>query len=230
MLLCISSVDGFAVNSLHQRLCKLSMSTIREVVTTDTPKSLFTPQKLSSLNRVELEEFIVKLEKLNPTPDCANSPLLNGVWEIISTRGLTSLGLIGFQVVKALPLGDVLDITDAVVSISSKSPRVTATSKLKVGNARVDVQIVNDLTVNSAQRVTETYVSGKLGSIEFPKVSTALTRGMVISYLDEDLLVVRDMFGAPDVLRRMEKQFLPFSDTSSSETGSSTGEDGSPGA
>jgi hypothetical protein len=112
----------------------LAMSTAEEFEVLDTPETRIIPtaEKMGSLSRVELEEFIVKvrpssvtlpfhllitsphhpnwkLEKLNPTPDAAFSPLLNGVWEIISTGSVTSLGLIGFQALKAFP-GDMFDI------------------------------------------------------------------------------------------------------------------------
>jgi hypothetical protein len=41
-----------------------------------------------SLSRSELNEYILQLEKLNPTEDPALSPLLNGVWEVISSGKL----------------------------------------------------------------------------------------------------------------------------------------------
>lgn len=42
----------------------------------------------NSLSRSELNEYILQLEKLNPTEDPALSPLLNGVWEVISSGKL----------------------------------------------------------------------------------------------------------------------------------------------
>ena len=167
------------------------------------------------------------MEKLNPTPDAAFSPLLNGVWEIISTGSVTSLGLIGFQALKAFP-GDMFDVSDVVVSISSKAPRVTAASTMKIGNAKINVEIQTDLVAESSFRLTESFVSAKLGSSELPKTNKAITRGLVVSYLDEELLIVRDKFGSPDVLRRMEKQFLPSTPTSA-DSASFSGEDGAPG-
>jgi len=42
----------------------------------------------SSLSRSELNEYVLQLEKLNPTEDPALSPLLNGVWEVVSSGNL----------------------------------------------------------------------------------------------------------------------------------------------
>jgi hypothetical protein len=38
------------------------------------------------------------LEKKNPTVEPALSPLLNGVWELVFASGLSTPGIIGFEV------------------------------------------------------------------------------------------------------------------------------------
>jgi hypothetical protein len=50
--------------------------------------------------------------------------------------------------------------------------------------------------VESGVRVKESYVSGKLGPLKIP-LSTVKTfsRALLISYLDEDLLIARNQYG-----------------------------------
>jgi hypothetical protein len=61
--------------------------------------------------------------------------------------------------------------------------------------------------------------------VPFPDQEQIFKRPLFVSYLDDDLLVVRDSFGAPDILIRKDKAFL-------SNTGvpSATDDDTSPGA
>ena len=62
-----------------------------------------------SYSRTQMNEYVLALEKVNPTSEPANAALLNGVWEIVAT-GFGSPGIIGFQAIKAIP-GSVVDIT-----------------------------------------------------------------------------------------------------------------------
>ena len=48
----------------------------------------------SSSKRSLVNELLIKLEALNPTPSPAYSPLLNGAWEFLFTGGI-SPGLLG---------------------------------------------------------------------------------------------------------------------------------------
>jgi hypothetical protein len=41
---------------------------------------------------------------------------------------------------------------------------------------------------------------------------------MIVSYLDEDLLIVRDSFGSPEILRRKNMEFKPSSDSYTSDS------------
>ena len=56
-------------------------------------------------------------------------------------------------------------------------------------------------------------------SIPTERISTHLTsphqvasREMIVSYLDEDLLILRDSFGSPEILRRKSMEFKPSSE------------------
>ena len=68
-------------------------------------------KNVDSYSRTQLNEYVLALEKVNPTSDPAKAALLNGVWEIVAS-GFGSPGIIGFQAIKAIP-GSVVDITGA---------------------------------------------------------------------------------------------------------------------
>lgn len=156
----------------------------------------------NSLSRSELNEYILQLEKLNPTEDPALSPLLNGVWEVISS-GLFSPGFIGVQIIKSLPGPKILNVEDVTITISSEFPRVVASSSVKLFNAKVPVSITTDIEIESSYRIKETYINGKISTVEIPLNSIRkFSRNVVISYLDNDLLIARDKFGAPEILKR----------------------------
>lgn len=85
--------------------------------------------------------------------------------------------------------------------------------QLQIANSSIGVSIVTDLQAKSGVRLTESYETGKIGSVEIP-LSTIKTvnRDILISYLDEDLLIARDIFGTPEILRR--KEFPSITDSS----------------
>ena len=60
-------------------------------------------------SRTQMNEYVLALEKINPTFEPATAALLNGVWEIVAT-GFGSPGIIGFQAIKSIP-GSVVDVT-----------------------------------------------------------------------------------------------------------------------
>ena len=54
-------------------------------------------------------------------------------------------------------------------------------------------------------RFKEVYTSGKVGTFNIPfpsEIFSSLSRELVVTYLDSDLMIVRDSFGCPDVLQR----------------------------
>ena len=145
----------------------------------------------NSLSRSELNEYILQLERLNPTEDPALSPLLNGVWEVVASGelqkykascqltdwtkypiqlsvGLFSPGFIGVQIIRSLPGPKIVDAEDVTITISSEFPRVVASSSLKIFNAKVPVSITTDIEIESSYRIKENYISGKISSVEIP--------------------------------------------------------------
>lgn len=182
----------------------------------------------SALSRAEINEYVLALEKVNPTPEPASSRLLNGVWEVKST-GFGSPGLVGLQVLKAISS----ELVDSVtVTISSVAPRVVAQTTLKISSARVDVAVTTDLEGLGPTRLRETVSSIKIGTLDVPLSSVAASvpiltsRDLFVTYLDEDLLVARDSLGTPEILTRK----FPKVRDSSGGSPSASGDDGAPGA
>mmetsp|Transcript_11605 Transcript_11605/g.19449 ORF Transcript_11605/g.19449 Transcript_11605/m.19449 type:complete len:135 (+) Transcript_11605:505-909(+) len=113
--------------------------------------------------------------------------------------------MVGIQAIKGIP-GRLLRVEDLTITISSEYPRVTAATELKgLVGPPVSVSVVTDLEVESGVRLKESYVSGKLGPVSIP-LSTIKTfsRNILISYLDQDLLIARNKYGSPEVLKRRE--------------------------
>lgn len=161
----------------------------------------------SYMSKSEINENICLLEKSNPTNNPAYSPLINGVWEL-AISGFGSPGLIGFQILKSIPL---ITTSDLTITISSMAPRVIASGNIKIGNIPLDYSISTDLVAISGTRMSEKYVGGKIAnSLDIPFTSlpsSSLTdplvmREILITYIDDDLLIVRDSLGSPEVLIR----------------------------
>lgn len=68
-------------------------------------------------SRTQMNEYVLALEKVNPTAEPATAALLNGVWEIVVT-GFGSPGIIGFQAIKAIP-GSIVDISGKILPIQT---------------------------------------------------------------------------------------------------------------
>ena len=79
-----------AIKPYYNRNTKSIASAVYMSTDLNNVKDLVLTEK-NSLSRSELNEYILQLEKLNPTEDPALSPLLNGVWEVISSGKLSYL-------------------------------------------------------------------------------------------------------------------------------------------
>ncbi|GKZ00709.1 hypothetical protein MPSEU_001022900 [Mayamaea pseudoterrestris] len=184
---------------------------------------------VSDATRSAINEALLSLERLNPTRDAAVSPLLNGVWELKYVGGYTpewalpsptrqlalflysggySPGVFCLQLAQQLPSALVEILGDLTLTIRRDQPRVEASMDVKLlfGNVQSTVKVQTKLEAQSSMRLRETYESAKLLDQNVP-VPQALqyTRDLYITYLDDDLLVVRDASGVPEVLVR--KQF-----------------------
>eukprot|EP00568_Trieres_chinensis_P009288 CAMPEP_0183291044 /NCGR_PEP_ID=MMETSP0160_2-20130417/597_1 /TAXON_ID=2839 ORGANISM="Odontella Sinensis, Strain Grunow 1884" /NCGR_SAMPLE_ID=MMETSP0160_2 /ASSEMBLY_ACC=CAM_ASM_000250 /LENGTH=323 /DNA_ID=CAMNT_0025451791 /DNA_START=92 /DNA_END=1063 /DNA_ORIENTATION=+ len=187
------------------------------------------PGAVDASTRAKINEALLKLEALNPTESPAQSPLLNGVWSLRYAAGYSdewalpsptrqlalflysggySPGLFALGLARKLPV-PLVELGDLEITISRSQPRVHATISAKLfGGSESEVSVDSHLTVDSDVRLTETYESASvLGqTVDIPE-QVQYSRDMYVTYVDEDILVVRDASGVPEVLVRKEKVF-----------------------
>ena len=104
---------------------------------------------------------------------------------------------------KQLPT-QLVDVGELEISISRDQPRVGATFGVKVfGGVENEVVAKSRLVVESDVRLPETYESATVlgNSIDLPE-QIQYSRDLYVVYLDDDLMVIRDASGAPEVLVR----------------------------
>ena len=191
-----------------------------------SPKEFFTTISSSSqsCDRALINEKIVLLEKLC-TNEPAKSPLINGVWEVLNTNGFTSPGLLAYQAIKLFGRNAV-DLSCITVTISRDQPRVNAETSVKLASLNTKLSVQSNLSVVGDFRLKEEVVSAKLNEKELnlnPLSSMGVLdkvgRSLIVTYVDDDLLIVRDQLGAADVLRRKEYQPKYEGETSVSDDG-----------
>jgi len=188
-----------------------------------------TTTSVPSEQRARINESLLKLEALNPTESTARSPLLNGVWSLRYAAGYSeewalpsptrqlalflysggySPGLFALSLAQKLP-SQIVDLGDLEISIARDQPRIQAKIIVKfLGRADSEIVVNAHLTVDSDVRLTETYESASvLGqSVDIPG-QIQYSRDLYVTYVDEDVLIVRDASGVPEVLVRKEKVF-----------------------
>jgi hypothetical protein len=182
--------------------------------------------------RAAINEALYKLEALHSrTPEPAVSPLLNGVWQLRYVGGYASQwalpsptrqlalflysggyspGIFALGLAQGLPRPLIDAGGDVEITISRSQPRVEASAKVKfLGGAESSVKVQCRLEVQSDVRLRETYESFSVldqPSVAIPE-ALQYSRDLYVTYLDEDLLVVRDASGVPEVLTRKDKTF-----------------------
>jgi len=181
--------------------------------------------------RTKINEALLKLEQLNPTANPATSPLLNGVWQLRYAGGYASEGalksptrqlalflysggyspgLFALSLAQQLP-SNLVKVDDLEISLSRDQPRVEA--KVQVGffgqTPQQEVVVRAELMAQSGVRLEEVYESATvLGqSIDIP-TQLKYSRDIYVTYVDDDLLIIRDDSGVPEVLVRKEKVFM----------------------
>jgi len=119
-----------------------------------------------------------------------------------------SPGLFALSLAQKIPAA-LVDVGDLEISISRSQPRIEAKIGVKFfGGQESSVTVTADLAVESGIRFSETYVGASvLGQkIDIPE-QLRYSRELFVTYVDEDILVVRDSSGVPEVLLRKEKTF-----------------------
>ena len=184
---------------------------------------------ISEEKRSAINEALLKLEALNPTKEPTLSSLLNGVWELRYVGGYSldgampsptrqialflysggySPGIFALNLAQKLP-SQLVELEDLEIAISRQQPRVEASIQVKFfGRADSKISVKARLETMSDVRLRETYESATvLGNpIDLPG-PLQYGRDLYVTYVDEDLLVVRDASGVPEVLVRKEKIF-----------------------
>jgi hypothetical protein len=183
-----------------------------------------TEEKRSAIN-----EVLYKLEGMNPTSEPTISPLLNGIWELRYVGGYSmdgampsptrqialflysggySPGIFALTLAQKLPTA-LFEVSDLEIAISRAQPRVEASIRVKLlGQAESKISVTTRLETLSDVRMRETYESATLldNPVDLPG-PLQYGRDLYVTYVDEDLLVVRDASGVPEVLVRKEKMF-----------------------
>ena len=125
----ISVVHGFSLSRTNARSTVLTRTRMSDsysdvsIVQSDDPKAALL-SGVKSYSRAQMNEYVLQLEKVNPTFNPATSEVLNGAWEIVTT-GIGAYGMIGFQVIKTISSfipGSLVDVSDVTVSISGTLP------------------------------------------------------------------------------------------------------------
>jgi len=166
-------------------------------------------------DRAVVGEILLALEAQNPTRSPATSPLLNGKWKFVyasgASPGLKALQLLlkGAKQAPKSPSGaEVVDVQDTYLTISPDQPRATSSVQVRFLSFENTVKLSCRLEAESAVRLTETYdaAESEYMSLRLPfQTPVEYKRSLLVSYLDEELLVVRDSLGRPDILMRCDE-------------------------
>jgi len=165
-------------------------------------------------DRAVVGEILLALEAQNPTRSPATSPLLNGKWKFLYASG-ASPGLKGLmlllkgskQAPKSPSGADLVDVQDTYLTIDAMQPRATAEVKVRVLSFENTLKLSSKLDAESAVRLVETYdaAESEYMSLRLPFQSpVSYKRSVLVSYLDDEMLVVRDAAGRADVLMRVD--------------------------
>ena len=119
--------------------------------------------------------------------------------------------MFALELAQKLPkfLFDVDEDSGLEITISRNQPRVEGSVRLKVlGGEPQTVSVKCRMETLSDIRIREVYESATVLSneVEIPSM-LQYTRDMYVTYVDDDILVVRDGSGIPELLVRKEKTF-----------------------
>ena len=202
------------------------VNSVLDLMPSDSAFTTVSPEQRAAIN-----EALYKLEALNPTDSPAASPLLNGVWSLRYSGGYTSEfalpsptrqlalflydggyspGMFTYTLAQSLPK-QLVDTEDLEITIQRSNPRVTASIRVRLLGGVVDgtVAVQARLDTESGMRLRETYESASIlgqPARDFPGI-LQYARELYVTYLDDDLLIVRDGSGVPEVLVRKDKSF-----------------------
>ena len=101
-----------------------------------------------------------------------------------------------------------MSVGELEISICREQPRIEAKVDVKSFLAESSVIVKAKLDAESDVRLREMYESATVmdRSVELPGI-LQYSRDLYVTYLDEDILSVRDSSGVPELLVRKEKTF-----------------------
>ncbi|XP_030519248.2 probable plastid-lipid-associated protein 13, chloroplastic isoform X2 [Rhodamnia argentea] len=194
--------------------------------------------KMTDMQQIDVNERIIGLERLNPTPRPTTSPFLEGRWNF-EWFGPGSPGLTAARVIFERFPATLANLSKMDIMIKDGYARITANLKL-LNLLESKFILSTKLSVEGPLRMKEEYVEGtfetptvieetvpdQLKGALGQAVSTvqqlpvpirdAITSGLkvplsgtfqrlfMISYLDEEILIIRSTDGVPEVLTRLE--------------------------
>ncbi|XP_031503042.1 probable plastid-lipid-associated protein 13, chloroplastic [Nymphaea colorata] len=194
--------------------------------------------KTTDVQRIDVNERITSLERLNPTPRPTTSPFLEGRWNF-EWFGAGTPGLFAARILLERFPSPVAKLLGLDVLIKDSYAKATASLQL-FNSIETKFIITTKLAVEGPLRMSEEYTEGvierpsireealpeqikgayeqALGALQqlpLPirdfmsdglKVPLGGTfqRMFMVSYLDEEILIIRNTAGVPDVLSRLE--------------------------
>ncbi|KAH6767863.1 Plastid-lipid associated protein PAP / fibrillin family protein [Perilla frutescens var. hirtella] len=199
--------------------------------------------KTTSTQKIDVNERIVALERLNPTSRPTTSPFLEGQWNF-EWFGSGSPGLLAARILferfppalASLSKLDVVikdgyaDISASVKLLNSIESRFTLSTRLSIeGPLRMKEEYVEGIfespkvneeslpeqlkgalvqATNTMQQLPVSIRDALASGFKIPLGGT-FDRLFLISYLDEEILIIRDTAGVPEVLTRLDPGPLP---------------------
>ncbi|KAL0359437.1 UNVERIFIED_CONTAM: putative plastid-lipid-associated protein 13, chloroplastic [Sesamum angustifolium] len=153
--------------------------------------------RTTDIQRIDLNERIVSLERLNPTPRPTMSPYLEGRWNF-EWFGSGSPGLFAAKFLFERFPQAVANLSKLDVVIKDGYANISASVKL-LNSLRGAL----DQAASTMQQLPVPIRDAVAGGLKVPLGGT-FERLFMISYLDEEILIIRDTAGAPEVLRRLD--------------------------
>ncbi|KAH7554279.1 hypothetical protein JRO89_XS12G0153300 [Xanthoceras sorbifolium] len=203
--------------------------------------------KTSDMQRIDVNERITGLERLNPTPRPTTSPFLEGRWNF-EWFGSGSPGLFAAIFIFERFPSTLANLSKMEMMIKDQKANITANLKL-LNSIESKFIVSTNLSVEGPLRMKEEYVEGILESptvieetipeqlkgalsqavttvqqlpvpirdvvasgLRVPLIGT-FQRLFMISYLDEEILIIRDTAGIPEVLTRLDAPTSPIADS-----------------
>ncbi|KAL3623789.1 putative plastid-lipid-associated protein 13, chloroplastic [Castilleja foliolosa] len=206
----------------------------------------FVTGKTTDMQRIDVNERIVSLERLNPTPRPTTSPYLEGRWNF-EWFGSGSPGLFGAHFLFERFPTELANLLKVDVVIKDGYTKVAASLKL-LNSIESKFIISSKLSVEGPLRMKEEYIEGFLespkvdeesipqqlrgalnqaantvqqlpvpikdvmaGGLKIP-IGGTFERLFLISYLDDEILIIRDVAGVPEVLTRLDPGPSPMAE------------------